>query len=212
MIRFLFLVGNGIQKMGKHCIKSSKTIVFDGKSWYIIDVTSTGVGHAHSIIMFKRSNVVENTDQIKEVIRPILATMQIQMVECGWHREGSTSILRLAVMREDGSMDIDTCAVISEAVSLALDEADLIAHEYFLEVCSPGAERELYGEEDILNAVGEYVYIKFRNLKGGRDEIYGTLLQVEADHLHIAYMDKAVKRELNVDRDNIAQIRLAVKI
>ncbi len=155
---------------------------------------------------------MENMNQINEVIRPILATMQIQMVECGWHREGSTTILRLAVMRKDGSMDIDTCAAISEAVSAALDEADLIAHEYFLEVCSPGAERVLMGDEDIRQAVGEYVYIKYRNPKGGRDEIYGTLLQVETDHLHIAYMDKAVKREMDVDRDNIALIRLAVKI
>lgn len=169
------------------------------------------MGHAHSIIMFKRSNAVENTNQIKEIIRPILTSMQIQMAECGWHREGSTSILRLAVMRADGSMDIDTCAAVSEAVSAALDEADLIAHEYFLEVCSPGAERELLSDEDIQSAVGEYVYIKYQNPKGGRDEIYGTLLQAEADHLHIAYMDKAVKRELDVERDNIARIRLAVK-
>lgn len=198
--------------MIQNCIISRKTIVLKGKSWYIIYVTSTGVGHAHSIIMFKRSNAVENMDQIKNVIHPILSAMQIRIYECGWYREGSTSILRLAVMREDGSMDIDTCAAVSEAVSGALDQMDLIQHEYFLEVCSPGAERELLNDEDIAHAVGEYVYIKYRNPKGGRDEIYGTLLQAEKDHLHIAYMDKAVKRELDIDRDNIALIRLAVKI
>lgn len=155
---------------------------------------------------------MENLEQIKAIIRPVLDAMQIRMEECGWHREGSMMILRLAVMREDGSMDIDTCAAISEAVSAALDQADFISHEYFLEVCSTGAERELITDEDIADAVGKYIYIKYRNPKGGRDEIYGTLLQAESDHLHLSYRDKAVQREMDVDRDNIALIRLAVKI
>lgn len=154
---------------------------------------------------------MENTSGIKHLILPVLEEMQLQLYEIAWRQEGNTKILQVAVMRADGSMDIDTCAEVSERLSEVLDEKDLIQHEYFLEVCSPGAERELHSEEEIQKAIGEYVYIKYRNPKGGRDELYGTLEQIEADHYHLSYMDKAVKKKIDIEKENVALIRLAVK-
>jgi len=146
------------------------------------------------------------------VIEPILQQMNLRLYEIGWHKENAMTILRIALMREDGSMDIDTCAMVSEQLSALLDQKDLIKHEYFLEVCSPGAERELKEEADIRQAVGSYVYIKYVNPKAGRSEIYGTLQAVDDTMLHLSYMDKAVKRQTQIERDNVALIRLAVKI
>lgn len=174
--------------------------------------TSTGVGHAHSIIMFKRSKRVENTSGIKNIILPVLESIQIKLYEILWRQEGNTKILQIAVMREDGTMDIDTCAEVSEKISEVLDETDMIKHEYFLEVCSPGAERVLHDEADIVSAIGEYVYIKYRNPSAGKDELYGTLDAVNEASLHLTYMDKAVKKQIDVEKDNIALIRLAVKL
>ncbi len=155
---------------------------------------------------------MENTEKIKAVMEPILQTESLKLYEIGWRKEGSMSVLQVAIMREDGSMDIDTCAHISELLSQRLDEMDLISHEYFLEVCSPGAERELRSEQDIVHAIGEYVYIKYRDPKAGRNELYGTLEAVDETVLHLTYMDKNIKRKIDVDKDNIAIIRMAVKV
>lgn len=163
------------------------------------------------LLCLKGAKLVENTSAIQNMILPVLEEMQIQLYEIAWRQEGSTKILQIAVMRPDGSMDIDTCAQVSEKLSEVLDEQDIIKYEYFLEVCSPGAERELRSEEEILHAVGEHVYIKYRNPKGGRDELYGTLDHVDEHALHMIYMDKAVKKKIDVEKDNIALIRLAVK-
>jgi len=46
-------------------------------------------------------------------------------------------------MFEDGTMDLDTCTLIASEISPLLDESPLKDMKYFLEVCSPGAEREL---------------------------------------------------------------------
>lgn len=154
---------------------------------------------------------MENTSGIKQLILPVLEEMKIQLYEIAWRQEGSTKILQVAVMREDGSMDIDTCAQVSENLSQVLDTTDIIQHEYFLEVCSPGAERELRTESDVAAALGEYVYIKYRNPKAGKDELYGTLERVDEASYHLSYMDKALKRNIDVEKDNIALIRLAVK-
>lgn len=164
------------------------------------------------LLCLKRSRRVENTNMIQTWILPVLESMDLALYEMKWRQERSMKILQIAIMRRDGSMDIDTCAVVSEKISALLDEKNVIQHEYFLEISSPGAERELRCEEDIIHALGEYVYIKFLNPKAGRNEIYGTLEEVHEAVLKLTYMDKAVKRKIDVDKENIALIRLAVKI
>lgn len=155
---------------------------------------------------------MENTKNIEAVIEPVLQSRNLHLYEIGWHKEHHMTILRIALMNDEGTIDIDTCASVSEAISEVLDEKDLIAHEYFLEVCSPGAERELKSERDILSALNSYVYIKYKNPKAGKSEITGTLIHIDEEYLEISYMDKAVKKQTKIERDNVAMIRLAVKI
>ena len=150
--------------------------------------------------------------QIKEMCTTLLQAEEIQLYDVSWQQEGRNRILQIAIMREDGSMDIDTCAMMSEIISQKLDELDLVSGEYFLEVCSPGAERELKDDVQIKAALNEYVYVKIRNPQAGYDALKGYLIAVEEDAITISYMDKAVKKQAKVQKDNIALIRLSVKI
>ena len=150
--------------------------------------------------------------KIKELISPLLEKEGIVLYDVLWQQEGKSRILQIAIMRNDGSMDIDTCAEMSEKISELLDEKDMIASEYFLEVCSPGAERELRNKEQILDAVGKFVYVKLRNPKAGLDEVKGTLTAFENDVVYIYYMAKAVKKKIQIEMENISMIRLSVKI
>lgn len=151
-------------------------------------------------------------EKIKELITPVMDEEQIVLYDVNWHQEGNTKILQIAIMYPDGSMDIDTCCTMSEKISAVLDEEDLISHEYFLEVCSPGAERELRSLKEIADAVGEYVYVKLKNPKAGMDEVKGYLTKYENETVFIDYMAKAVKKKTEIQCDNIALIRLSVKI
>ena len=150
--------------------------------------------------------------QIKEMCATLLQAEEIQLYDVSWQQEGRNRILQIAILREDGSMDIDTCAMMSEIISQKLDELDLVSGEYFLEVCSPGAERELKDDVQIKAALNEYVYVKLRNPQAGYDALKGYLIAVEEDAITISYMDKAVKKQAKVQKDNIALIRLSVKI
>ena len=150
--------------------------------------------------------------KIKEAILPLLEEHDIQLYDACWTNEGRNKILQIAIMHADGSMDIDGCAEMAELISAKLDEIDVIAHEYMLEVCSPGAERELRTLDEVKGAVNEYIYAKFICEIKGLHEVKGDLLAVENDELLIAYMDKAVKRQLRVSYDQIAFIRLSVRI
>ena len=150
--------------------------------------------------------------KIKELISPLFLQEDIQLYDINWHQEGKNRFLQISIMRSDGSMDIDTCAIMSEKIGAILDEADIIAYEYFLEVCSPGAERELKNEKQIADAVNEYVYVKLKDPKKGMDAVKGYLRAFENDVLTVEYMDKAVKRTIDLDYSNVSLIRLSVKI
>ncbi len=164
------------------------------------------------LLCLKGARRMETMEKLKALIEPLLAQSDLRLYELAWRKEGNMDTLQVAIMHEDGSMDIDTCALISEQLSQCLDESDLIAHEYFLEVCSPGAERVLNNETQLKAAIGEYIYIKYRDPKAGRHELYGTLEDMDEQFLYMTYMDKNIKRKLDVERANIAYVRLAVKL
>ena len=57
-------------------------------------------------------------------------------------KEGGRRILRITIDSEEG-INIDDCEKMHRALDPVLDEADPIEEAYYLEVSSPGLEREL---------------------------------------------------------------------
>lgn len=151
-------------------------------------------------------------EEITKLIHPVLVESKVELYECRWHKSGKSKVLQIAIMHEDGEMDIDTCQEVSEKISLLLDEhEDMLPFEYFLEVCSPGAERILRNHEEIVHAVGRHIYVKLKHPVKNRDEITGDLLKCSDEGLTIEYADKSIKREVMISEEEIELIRLAVK-
>ena len=150
---------------------------------------------------------MDQISQIRTMIQPVLEQNACSLYDLRWVQDG-----KMRVLHADGSMDIDTCAIVSEGISALLDESDFISHEYFLEVCSPGAERELRTPQEIAAAVGEYVFVKLKDPKAGMDSVKGTMTAYDEDGIVVEYMAKAVKKKITIDSENIALIRLSVKI
>ena len=74
-------------------------------------------------------------------------------------REAGQWYLRLYLDKE-GGVDILDCEAISRKLSDLLDEADPIEEQYYLEVCSPGLERELKNEDHIYACEGWDVEVR----------------------------------------------------
>ena len=155
---------------------------------------------------------MDQISQLKQKIAELLHDDDVILYDVKWTQDGSMKILQVSIMKEDGTMDIDTCASISSKISDMLDIDDSISFEYYLEVCSPGAERELRNEEEVKKALNEFIFIKFKNPFDGMDSMKGYLIEINENEYVVQYMDKAVKKKKAVDKDNIALIRLSVKI
>lgn len=149
--------------------------------------------------------------KIEELIQPVLQQNQISK----YHVEiikGNTPILEIAIEREDGSMDLDTCEKVSGQISKILDKNDDgDESHYMLDICSFGAEKQLYTSEEVKQHINDYVHVELREPKNGLDHIEGYLRNFENDLLEIDYLLKGVKKQATINYDNVKLIRLAVK-
>lgn len=91
--------------------------------------------------------------------------LELEEVEIRGHR-GSRKV-RLVVHAESG-LDIDEIARLSRRVGGALDDEDVVAGSYTLEVTSPGADRPLRTARDFARNIGREVRVAIGG--GGDDE------------------------------------------
>ena len=150
-------------------------------------------------------------EKIKQLIQPILNDHDVYLDDIEYVKEKNEWYLRIFIEKNNGHLDMDTCVAVSEAISDMLDQEDLIEDEYYLEESSPGAEKPLKTLEKVQQSIGEYVYIQFKNPTQGMNEVYGTILNVEGTQIELQYMVKNIKKKCNIDYNDIAFIRLAVK-
>lgn len=154
---------------------------------------------------------MELLQEIKTIIEPILREHDVYLDDMEYVQENGEWYLRIFVEKNLGSLDMDTCVAVSEAISEKLDETDPIKGEYYLEVSSPGIEKPLKTFEQVTGAIGKYVYAKFYNPTAGMDEVEGYIKGIEDKTIEFEYLVKNIKKSIKIDYDNIKFIRLAVK-
>lgn len=155
---------------------------------------------------------MDQIEKIKTLILPVLNEFEVKLADIKWTSEKNNRILQISIMKNDGSMDIETCTDVSEKVSLILDELENELNDYFLEVCSPGAEREIKDFNELPNLIGKHVFIRLKHPEKKMLEITGDLTSVENNELSMNYRDKAVLRTITFKIENIDFCRLAVKL
>jgi ribosome maturation factor RimP len=152
---------------------------------------------------------MDRTEQLEQLFAPVFEDGRVKLYEIKWI-SGKENTLEVSIVKPDGTMDLDTCAEISEKLSEILDASDPISEEYTLEVCSPGAEREIKDLAEL--AAGQYVYVRLKEPFKSLLEFTGEILSVEGETVTLEYRDKAAKRKAVFEENNIEFIRMAVKL
>jgi ribosome maturation factor RimP len=111
----------------------------------------------------------ENTaTSVRRLLEKHINSMGYDVWDVEYVKEGTRWILRITIDSENG-IDIDDCEAVHRAIDPILDEHDPIENAYYLEVSSPGLERDLRLDEHYLACRGQKVMIKlFRPLNGAR--------------------------------------------
>lgn len=152
---------------------------------------------------------MEITQKLEAMLRPVLEAEGIRLYEIVWQSDEHT--LEISITRNDGSIDLDTCALVSDKISEVLDREDPIQCEYTLDVCSPGAEREIKDLNELDHMQGAYIYVELKDAVKGMTEVTGEIVSVDDGVIVLSYRDKAAVRKMEFSKENISFIRMAVK-
>lgn len=152
------------------------------------------------------SNVIKVTE---ELVVPILDSMNLELVDIEFEKEGKNWFLRVFVDKE-GGVDIEECGQVSEQLSERLDKEDPVTFPYFLEVSSPGAERPLKNQKAFQQHVGNNVYVKLYEPLEDEKEYEGKLISLEDGIVILEVKVKTRKKQIEIPYDKIAKARLAV--
>ena len=98
-------------------------------------------------------------EQVICISRPILDSMQLELVDIEFVRMGKDAVLRLFIDK-DGGVTLDDCADVSRELSAILDVEEIITVNYALEVSSPGLDRPLKKIQDYERYAGRLVKIR----------------------------------------------------
>lgn len=112
---------------------------------------------------------------VTELVAPVADQMGIILWDVEFVKEGSKKILRITIDSEEG-IDITTCEKFHRTIDPMLDEADPIDESYYLEVTSPGIEREIKTDAHIAMCEGERVELKLYAPKNNSKTFVGILL------------------------------------
>ena len=140
---------------------------------------------------------------VTELAEPIANELGYILWDVEFVREGSRRILRITIDSEEG-ITVDDCEKMHRAMDPVLDEADPIEEAYYLEVSSPGIERDLRTDEHIFYCVGADVEVRLYAPRDGSKVFCGELLPLnEKGNIVIL----CGENELEFERADVAKLR-----
>ena len=129
---------------------------------------------------------------VTELVSPVAEEMGIILWDVEFVKEGAKKILRITIDSEEG-IDINLCEKFHRTIDPMLDEADPIDESYYLEVTSPGIEREIKTDAHVSMCEGEKVEIKLYAPKNGSKAFTGILVGLSDEN----------KIVININNENV---------
>ena len=135
-------------------------------------------------------------ETVREAILPTVTELGYKIWDITYAKVGADYHLEITIDSEKG-IDINDCEKVHRAIDPILDECDPIDGFYYLDVSSPGIERDLRTDEHINYCIGETVEAKLFAAKDGRKSMVGKLLSYSDGVVTILEGDTevALKRE-----------------
>lgn len=125
------------------------------------------------------------TERIEQIAKKVCTQQNVALYSVETKQAAKGLIIVIYITKISG-VTIDECKIVSYKISSILEEEDFISERYFLEVSSPGLERDLKLKKHYVSAIGEKVKITFSYNEKSKTEI-GTLKEVLPDSIKMEF-------------------------
>ena len=140
-------------------------------------------------------------DTVRELILPTVTELGYRLWDVTYSKIGADYHLEITI-DNDAGININDCEKVHRAIDPIIDECDPIEGFYYLDVSSPGSERDLRTDDHILHCIGWQVEAKLFAVKDGRKSFVGTLASYEDGIVTISSADESV----SLKRDEISKL------
>lgn len=132
---------------------------------------------------------VKSNEEITEFVSAIANNLGITVAEVEF-KQGKNPALTIFIDK-DGGVDLDTCALLHNAISDPLDEFDpTFGQPYTLNVSSLGIDRPFKTEKDFLSHIGKRVEVKLYSSVRGKKFYDGILTAYDGKTVTLKVDDK----------------------
>ena len=136
--------------------------------------------------------------KIEDLVKPIIENLGYKVYDVMYQKEGKDNYLRIFIDKESG-IDLNDCEKVNDSVNDILDEKDYIKAQYFLEISSPGLERNLRRDEQFLESIGKKIEVHLYNSVNGSKVSTGILNEFNEKDILID--------DIKIDKSNIASAK-----
>lgn len=139
-------------------------------------------------------------EKVEKLLKPRIEEIGYDLYDVEYTKEGKNYFLRIYIDKPQG-IDLKDCEKVNDSINELLDKADYIKEQYYLEVSSPGIERNLRKDKHLEQNIGKEIHIKlFRKDSNGKKEYNGILEKFDSETI-------TLEDNIKIERKNIAQIR-----
>ena len=125
----------------------------------------------------------KTAERAEELVRAAVEEAGYVLWNVEYVKEGADHTLLVTIEKKDAPIGLDDCEKVTKIIDPILDEADPIEESYYLEVSSPGLERELKRPEHFSAYLGEKVRVRLYAPVNGQKEYRGVLAARENGRL-----------------------------
>ena len=141
---------------------------------------------------------------VEELATPVAEQFGLFIYDVEFKKEGSDYMLRVFIDRDEGGVNIEDCENVHRPLQDILEEKDV---DYsYLEVSSPGIERQLKRQRDFDRYRGQKVLASFYKAVEGSKKLEGILVERNEEFLVID-----AGEEIKIENENVASVRLVAE-
>lgn len=137
--------------------------------------------------MAQKKNTAE---KIRELTEPEINRLGYDVWDVEFLKIGNERHLEITIDCEKG-VDLSDCEKVHRAVEKIIDDADPIEESYYLDISSPGLERNIRTPEHFEKCTGMQVELKFFTQVSGKKSIIGTLTDYDKTEDSVTVTDKS---------------------
>ena len=141
-------------------------------------------------------------EKVEMLLQSKINELGYELYDVEYAKEGKNYFLRIFIDKQDG-IDLNDCEKVNDSIMDLLDEADYIKEQYFLEVSSPGIERNLRKDKHLDGAMGEEIEVNLFKPFDKKKNLQGVLTGYDESTITMMYEND----EIAINRKDISHMK-----